>query len=187
MALRLGHSGQNDLGSCCSRAASLVRFVKAVNLNKSVVQRRPSASNPYQSDIPAHMGHHLTVTRCCRLLQLRYASYRNLHASTRLVSRRQYCFVRSYEKCFGSAINVGKISLFQRSALWSIGIGKLWPRPILVDECDNLVTRRSHDNYSANSHLVEWFFVMQRLYSLLTISVRRSDGFLCECGFNVKR
>lgn len=162
-----------------------MRFVKAVDLNNSLVQRRPSASNPYQSDIPAHMGHHLTVTRCCRLLQLNYASYRNLHASTRLVSRRQYCFVRSYEKSFGQAINVGKISLFQRSALWSIG--KLWPRSIPVDECDNLVTRHSHDDYSAKSHLVECFFVMQRLHSLLTISVRRSDGFLCKCGFNVKR
>jgi hypothetical protein len=31
------------------------------------------------------MGDHLTVTRPRRLLQLNYASYRNLHASTRLV------------------------------------------------------------------------------------------------------
>lgn len=82
------------------------------------------------------MGHHLTVTRCCRLLQLNYAPYRNLHASTRIVGIASSV---ANEKSFGQALNVGMGSLFQKSSLRSIG--KLWSRSILVFECDNLVTR----------------------------------------------
>jgi hypothetical protein len=77
---------EKDWTCHCSRACFFSGFVKAADPNESLVQRWASASNPYQSDIVVHMGHHLTVTHRRRLLQLNYASYRNPHVSTRFVS-----------------------------------------------------------------------------------------------------
>lgn len=112
------------------------------------MRRRPPASNPYQSDIRIIWDIisllHTTIAFAAQSCILPYPSCPDSAPPVSIG------FARSYEKKFGQALDVGKISLFRESALQSDG--KLWRWSILVaDERDNLVTRHSHGDRAHNS------------------------------------